>query len=996
MLGTQTSASFKTRARAVDMLGRQQIAGIPTAISELFKNAHDAYADHVEADFFKTRGLFVVRDDGIGMSYQQFVNNWLTLATDIKVGEPDADSTLLIPPGAKKRPTLGEKGIGRLAIASIGPQVLVLTRPFSHDGATGLLAAFISWDLFALPGINLDEIKIPIRVFRPSESPVRSDINDMITSVRDSLNEFSGRVDETSLTSISDNLDRFQISEDDLTTIVASNLCGTGRHGTQFWIQPTDEALILDIEGSGSGDEDTQLVRMLIGFSNTMTPEHAPSVIKTAFRLHEASGDVVNLIDENDFFSTEEFETADHHLQGHFDEFGQFKGTIKIYGLDPVDHVLPWRSAHGRKTRCGPFDLNVAVVQGEQRHSLLPPQEWAIIINKMNRIGGLYIYKDGIRVLPYGNADYDFLDIEKNRTKSASYYYFSFRRMFGAVQINQRLNPQLVEKAGREGFRENSAYREFRGILMNFFLQIAADFFRQGGYQTSIWEEQRAELERLEQIKRRRQQQVSVRRRELQRELETFFSSVDEGEPQIEVGEVLQSLRTRLDSLSTTNGLNSFSADLLAVETRARRDLKRIKDSLHIVRPRGVGLSRDTRRDWDSYRTQMMDLEENTFASAEREIDEVVRRSAAVAKFWIDHRRRLEAAIDANVLNIRQRARRETTETREVGKEVSDQVIELTQQVMSDVEGAIREVLAEVARTDFSNREESEFVEVRTSLEEQLGQATVEALGALASARAQLQGIEWDRVTNGNLTTQLDVLEATESELLDARDRAEVDFEMAQLGAAIHVINHEFDASIRKVRSSLRTLQAWADVNPSLQSLHDDIRTSFEHLDGYLTMFTPLQRRLYRKEVEIRGTDIVSFLSDLFSERLKRHDVALDSTRNFKRHVVVSYPSTFYPVFVNLIDNSLFWLSDRPRPRRILLDCVDDTMIVADSGPGIPERDWLAAFELGFTRKPSGRGLGLYIAREALRRVDYNIEIQPHGPLNGACFHITPYGENED
>ena len=36
---------FRTRARTVDMLGRQQIAGIPTAISELFKNAHDAYAD---------------------------------------------------------------------------------------------------------------------------------------------------------------------------------------------------------------------------------------------------------------------------------------------------------------------------------------------------------------------------------------------------------------------------------------------------------------------------------------------------------------------------------------------------------------------------------------------------------------------------------------------------------------------------------------------------------------------------------------------------------------------------------------------------------------------------------------------------------------------------------------------------------------------------------------------------------------------------------------
>ena len=44
-------ARIKVRARAVDMLGRQQIAGIPTAIHELFKNAHDAYADRVRVDY---------------------------------------------------------------------------------------------------------------------------------------------------------------------------------------------------------------------------------------------------------------------------------------------------------------------------------------------------------------------------------------------------------------------------------------------------------------------------------------------------------------------------------------------------------------------------------------------------------------------------------------------------------------------------------------------------------------------------------------------------------------------------------------------------------------------------------------------------------------------------------------------------------------------------------------------------------------------------------
>ena len=61
-------AKFRTRARTVDMLGRQQIAGVPNAISELFKNAHDAYADYAEVDYFPSDGLFVLRDDGVGMT----------------------------------------------------------------------------------------------------------------------------------------------------------------------------------------------------------------------------------------------------------------------------------------------------------------------------------------------------------------------------------------------------------------------------------------------------------------------------------------------------------------------------------------------------------------------------------------------------------------------------------------------------------------------------------------------------------------------------------------------------------------------------------------------------------------------------------------------------------------------------------------------------------------------------------------------------------------
>lgn len=120
-------AKFKTRARALDLLGRQQIAGIPTAINELIKNAHDAYADNFDIDYLRTSSLLILRDDGLGMTREEFETRWLTIGTESKF----VNTKSSLPPiddSKPRRPVMGEKGIGRLAIASIGKQVLIITK----------------------------------------------------------------------------------------------------------------------------------------------------------------------------------------------------------------------------------------------------------------------------------------------------------------------------------------------------------------------------------------------------------------------------------------------------------------------------------------------------------------------------------------------------------------------------------------------------------------------------------------------------------------------------------------------------------------------------------------------------------------------------------------------------------------------------------------------------------------------------------------------------
>lgn len=51
-------AQFRTKARAVELLGKGQIADLPTAISELWKNGYDAYADKLSCNLYLPFNVF--------------------------------------------------------------------------------------------------------------------------------------------------------------------------------------------------------------------------------------------------------------------------------------------------------------------------------------------------------------------------------------------------------------------------------------------------------------------------------------------------------------------------------------------------------------------------------------------------------------------------------------------------------------------------------------------------------------------------------------------------------------------------------------------------------------------------------------------------------------------------------------------------------------------------------------------------------------------------
>ncbi len=150
------SFNFRARARTIEHLGKGQIADCPTAVSELWKNAYDAYARDVAlytVDANYPCGVLI--DNGCGMSPEQIIDNWLIVGTESKSKKKALREEDRF--GISIRQTQGEKGIGRLSAAFLANVTFLVTKKI-NGSFTSLL---VDWRLFENPYLSFEDISIP-------------------------------------------------------------------------------------------------------------------------------------------------------------------------------------------------------------------------------------------------------------------------------------------------------------------------------------------------------------------------------------------------------------------------------------------------------------------------------------------------------------------------------------------------------------------------------------------------------------------------------------------------------------------------------------------------------------------------------------------------------------------------------------------------------------------------------------------------------------------
>lgn len=174
-----------------------------------------------------------------------------------------------------------------------------------------------------------------------------------------------------------------------------------------------------------------------------------------------------------DFYKYENIEITDILDKAHYRLFGivdengilDFEydcivpGHKKIHKADKFDlNDFPRIAALKKPLLCGSFIINfrhydktMASLSGFSKKDL-------------DELSGVNIYRDGIRILPYGEKGNDWLRLDNIRVQDTS--FIGNDTIIGMVEIDQKENLLLKDKTNREGLIENVAYSQFEELVL--------------------------------------------------------------------------------------------------------------------------------------------------------------------------------------------------------------------------------------------------------------------------------------------------------------------------------------------------------------------------------------------------------------------------------------------------------------------------------------------------------------------------------------------------
>jgi len=418
-LDDSNSISFKIDSGLIDRLGRELVGKAETAVSELIKNAYDADARNVDVDFIQTNkigGSLIIHDDGVGMTMKQLRDGFMTISSTDKIHNPVSERY--------RRNKAGRKGIGRFATQRLGKKLTIITQTLESDQAIELT---IEWDSYEIDTI-LTSIKNPVK-YLPKTEPEGT------TLIIENLREWWSEADiHRVYRFVSDLLQPDYISD---------------RSREFNYARQNEESFKVSFVQINDGQPKTiaDPERMLFGkalavIEGYVDAQHDGYCTVTSNSL-DVSSDIIP-VPNNKVYEEDD---------GIIDEE---TGEKKPPPPDPKYRLL--NDVH--------FKAYYYIYNREIYYTNINKGELASIQKLSNEQGGIRLYRNGFRVLPYGELHDDWLKIDRRYyNDSGTNAPFGNRNLFGFVEIIDPEGKNFQETASREGLIENESYKELTDFL---------------------------------------------------------------------------------------------------------------------------------------------------------------------------------------------------------------------------------------------------------------------------------------------------------------------------------------------------------------------------------------------------------------------------------------------------------------------------------------------------------------------------------------------------
>lgn len=386
----------------------------PEASLVRFREGIQAAKDHealvaILDKVYAAENRVIVSDQGTGMSQHSLTDNFLVIGTASRKRAIDA---ALVKGGdvEGRAPFLGEKGIGRLSAMRLGEKLTVETAE-KEDKRINLLR--IDWSEFNDLDAMLDEIDVV-----PEKGDTKPE------------KDWSG------------------------TRLIIGALSSDWTHDRVRYLGEHDFARLTD-----PFDDAKRRPRIAIFWNGTRIPvvhmdrhllAHAHASVKGQFKYNE-NGPVLEChFEARDlgFEHPHEVERREFPLP---DLEGLITGTSGEIPLSALSDL-------------GEFELEIYWYNRQRLGRIDSIGDRKVVRDLQRRWSGILLFRDGFRVLPYGEDDDDWLALDR-RALASTGYLLNKTQFVGRVNISRLGNPFLIDQTNREGLRVCPEQQAFIGLL---------------------------------------------------------------------------------------------------------------------------------------------------------------------------------------------------------------------------------------------------------------------------------------------------------------------------------------------------------------------------------------------------------------------------------------------------------------------------------------------------------------------------------------------------